>query len=127
MDIDKFTADLIYIAHLFTLLFIILVPFSSNQKLLTIEFAALLTIMFHWITNNQVCCLTEMEKILRNETDDDRTFFGKLIGPVYTFGKDSPVFQVGLIVLIMITAYKVRPLEALEIKKLGDLFTKWRT
>jgi hypothetical protein len=127
MDIDRFTADLIYVAHIVTLLFILIVPFTNNQKLLTIEFAALITIMFHWITNNQVCCLTEMEKILRNETNDDRTFFGKLVGPVYSFGKDSPIFQVVLISLIMITAYKVKPYEALEIKKLSDVFTKWRT
>lgn len=126
MDIDKFTADLIYVVHILTILFIVIVPFTNNQKLLMIEFSVLMAIMFHWVTNNQVCCLTEMEKILRNETSDDRTFFGKLIGPVYTFGKDSPVFQVGLIVLIMITVYKVKPFEALEIKRLQDLFTKWR-
>ena len=123
--IDKLVADLIYVIHLCVLAFVIIVPFTSNQKALVIEMGLLLAIMFHWITNNQVCCLTEFEKILRGETDDQQTFFGKLVGPVYSFGKDSQMYQVILFVLIMITLYKVRPLEALEVKQLRDLFTKW--
>lgn len=123
---DKLVADIIYIVHLLVLLFVIIAPFTSNQKVLTIEMALLITIMFHWITNNQVCCLTEFEKILRNEKDDGNTFFGKIMGPVYSFGKDSQVTQVILFVLMMITLYKVKPIEGLEIKKLSDLFiNKW--
>lgn len=124
---NVFVANIIYVIHLLTLAFVVLAPFSSNQKILTIEMALLITIMFHWITNNQVCCLTEFEKILRDETDDGNTFFGKIMGPVYSFGKDSQFTQVVLFILIMITLYKVKPLEGLEIKKLRDLFiNRWR-
>lgn len=123
---DTFVANLIYIIHFAVLGFVVLAPFSSNQKILTIEMALLLTIMFHWITNNQVCCLTEFEKILRDETDDGNTFFGRIMGPVYSFGKDSQVTQILLFILIMVTLYRVKPLEGLEIKKLKDLFiNKW--
>lgn len=123
-----FVANIIYFVHLLLLLFVVFAPFSSNQKVLTIEMALLIAIMFHWITNNHVCCLTEFEKILRDETDDENTFFGKIMKPVYTFGKDSQVTQVALFILMMITLYKVKPLEGLEIKKLMDLFiNRWRT
>lgn len=125
--IDEITADIIYMIHLFVLIFVIVAPFMSNQKILVIEMALLLAIMFHWITNNQVCCLTEVEKILRNKEHDTQTFFGNLIGPVYTFGKDSMMYQIALFTLIMITLYKVKPLEAFEVKKMSDLFIKWRT
>ncbi len=123
---DLFVANIIYVVHLVVLLFVVLAPFSSNQKVLTIEMALLFTILLHWITNNKVCCLTEFEKILRGESDDDNTFFGKIMGPVYTFGKDSIVPQVILFVLMMVTLYKVKPLEGLEVKKLTDLFIRWR-
>lgn len=123
---DLFVANIIYVVHLVVLLFVVLAPFSSNQKVLTIEMALLFTILLHWITNNKVCCLTEFEKILRGESDDDNTFFGKIMGPVYTFGKDSILPQVILFVLMMVTLYKVKPLEGLEVKKLTDLFIRWR-
>ena len=60
---NELVANTIYIVHFLVLLFVVIAPFTSNQKVLTIEMALLITIMFHWITNNQVCCLTEFEKI----------------------------------------------------------------
>ena len=42
-------------------------------------------IMAHWITNQSVCALTELEKFLSGKTCDDDTFIGKIVGPVYKF------------------------------------------
>ena len=41
--------------------------------------------MAHWLTNQSVCALTEVEKLLTGKDCDDDTFFGKIVGPVYKF------------------------------------------
>jgi hypothetical protein len=41
--------------------------------------------MLHWATNQSVCALTEMEKIITGKTCDEDTFIGKIVGPIYKF------------------------------------------
>jgi hypothetical protein len=38
--------------------------------------------MLHWATNQTVCALTEMEKLVSGKKDDD-TFFGQIFIPIY--------------------------------------------
>jgi hypothetical protein len=71
--------------HFFLVLFIIGAPFSSDEYLLTLHLIIVPFIMLHWLTNQSVCALTEMEKLVTGKTCDDETFFGKLVGPVYKF------------------------------------------
>jgi len=42
-------------------------------------------ILLHWATNQSVCALTELEKLVTGKTCDEETFFGKIVGPVYKF------------------------------------------
>jgi hypothetical protein len=42
-------------------------------------------IMLHWATNQSVCALTEMEKLVTGAARDEETFFGKVVGPIYKF------------------------------------------
>jgi len=87
-------AGFIYCLHVALLVFLLIVPFTNNEYLLTIHFIIIPFIVLHWITNQSVCALTEIEKFLSNKTDDDDTFFGKLVGPVYKFKtqKDEEIF-----------------------------------
>jgi len=101
--------DLILYIHLFILIFVILVPFTNSQPLLLVNLALMGAIAFHWATNNTTCALTMLEKVLRGETDDTRTFFGRVMGPVYTTGKEKFTTQLGLFVLICLTLYKLDP------------------
>lgn len=68
-------------------------------------------LLLHWYTNQSVCALTEMEKILTGKLDDCETFMGKIMGPIYTFqtpeNEDAFVWGV-LILLWLFTLYKVR-------------------
>jgi hypothetical protein len=66
-------------------MFIIGAPFSSSEYLLSLHFVIVPFIMLHWLTNQTVCALTEMEKLVTGKTCDDETFFGKIVGPVYKF------------------------------------------
>lgn len=39
--------------------------------------------MIHWLTNQTVCALTELEKLARGTRDDADTFFGQMMVPIY--------------------------------------------
>lgn len=67
-------------------------------------------IMLHWLTNQSVCALTEMEKLVTGKDCDDDTFFGKVVGPVYKFNtrQDENFFLWAvLIALWLVTVYKL--------------------
>ena len=67
-------------------------------------------IMVHWLTNQSICALTEIEKVLTGETNDDRTFFGKIVGPVYKFKthKEEKLFVWTLLITLwLITVIKL--------------------
>ena len=66
--------------------------------------------MLHWITNQSVCALTEMEKFVTGKTCDDETFFGQVVGPVYKFrtkGDENVFLWTLLISLWLISAFKL--------------------
>ena len=67
-------------------------------------------IMLHWITNQSVCALTEMEKLIKGEKDENKTFFGQVVGPVYKFrtqGAENAFLWTLLIGLWLISLYKL--------------------
>lgn len=112
--------DFILLIHLFILIFVVIVPFSGNQPLLLVNFSLLLAIAAHWAMNNTTCALTLLEKVVRGETDDKRTFFGRVMDPVYSFGSEKRITQVILFILIMIN------LKNLDFKYVKDTFTCFR-
>jgi len=71
--------------HICLVLFIIFTPFVGSPYALSMHFIIVPFIMAHWITNQSVCALTELEKFLSGKTCDDDTFIGKIVGPVYKF------------------------------------------
>lgn len=77
-------------------------------------------IMFHWFTNQSVCALTEIEKFVTGKEDDDETFFGKVMGPIYKFHsrKDEDLFLYGLMVaLFTMTFIKLQRLGFVQLKE----------
>jgi hypothetical protein len=105
-----FAAEIINTLHVALVLFIVCTPFVGDANLLMINFMIIPFIIFHWITNQSVCALTELEKWLREEKDDDSTFFGKLVGPVYKFktkGDESLLLWTALGTLWVITFIKL--------------------
>ena len=76
---------IINVIHYLIFLFLVLAPFFGNDYFLTIHLLVVPFIMLHWATNQSVCALTEMEKLITGKTCDDDTFIGKIVGPVYKF------------------------------------------
>ena len=83
--IDMIVSWIIKIIHLFVFIFIISAPFFGDEYMMTMHFLIVPFILLHWATNQSVCALTEMEKIVTGKTCDEDTFFGKVVGPVYKF------------------------------------------
>ena len=74
---------LIQIIHILVILFIFLTPLFESEYMLTLHMVLIPFIMLHWLTNQTVCALTEIEKMVRGEASDEGTFFGKLMTPIY--------------------------------------------
>jgi hypothetical protein len=69
--------------HLLVILFIIGTPFFGGEYFLSIHFLIVPFIMLHWITNQSVCALTEIEKLVRGGCESKDTFFGQVMDPIY--------------------------------------------
>ena len=80
-----FVGLLIKALHFMLVIFILGAPFFGDAYLLSMHFLIVPFIMLHWITNQSVCALTEMEKFVTGKTCDEETFFGQVVGPVYKF------------------------------------------
>ena len=119
-------AWIIRLIHTLILIFIGAAPFFGGEYFLSIHFLVIPFIMLDWVTNQTVCALTEMEKLVRGTRDDEQTFFGQIFTPIYkseTFiGKlVRPVFEfkdaeteelvvwVGITLLWVITLIRLWP------------------
>jgi len=76
-------AGIIQIIHFLVLLFIFCVPFFGGDYLLSLHFIIIPFIMLHWVTNQSVCALTEVEKLVRGGCESKDTFFGQVMDPIY--------------------------------------------
>jgi hypothetical protein len=75
---------LIRILHFLLVLYLILTPFlSSNTSFLKLHIFILMFIILHWQLNSNECALTMIECYLTGESKH-KSFFGRLVSPVYT-------------------------------------------
>lgn len=83
MIMRDFIAYLIQVIHILVRIFIVATPFLGSEYLLTLHLMIIPFIMLHWLTNQTVCALTELEKIVRGGCLDTETFFGQIMIPIY--------------------------------------------
>jgi hypothetical protein len=81
-------ADLIHLIHILLIIFILTTPFLGGDYLMSLHFIIIPFIMLHWITNQTVCALTELERLARGCESGD-TFFGQVMDPIY---KNESIF-----------------------------------
>ena len=70
---------LIRIIHWALILFLLIIPFVGSEYFLTIHLIILPFIVLHWVTNQSVCALTEIEKFMTGKENDYETFFGQIM------------------------------------------------
>ena len=115
----RFLAGLIWLVHMLLIAFMVLVPFCGNLFLLILHVIITPFILLHWATNNDVCCLTELEYYFRGGCRD-KTFFGQLIHPVYRLHQHDEKFviRIATIVLLIIAISRLY-------RKRDELWEMW--
>lgn len=113
----KFLLYLIIALHTILVLFIIVMPFIGKNYLLFLHAITGITILIHWIFNNNICSLTLIEYKLREiitgkPVNRDNCFMARLIEPIYDFKKNHHTRRIFLytvlITLTFISIYKLR-------------------
>ncbi len=59
---------MINIIHLIVIIFVLATPFSNSNYLMLLHIIVVPFIMLHWLLNNNTCCLTVVEKYIRQKT-----------------------------------------------------------
>jgi hypothetical protein len=87
--IDEIKLKIIFICHLIITLFVVITPLSNSNYLLFMHSIIIPFIIFHWVTNNNMCALTLIEKEIRKKinknSNNSDCFTCKIIEPVYDF------------------------------------------
>ena len=113
----KFLLYLIIALHTLLVLFIVLIPFIGKNYLLFLHIITGITILIHWIANNNICSLTIIEYKLREiitkkPVNRQDCFMARLIDPIYDFKKNNHNRRIFLytvlIGLTLFSAYKLR-------------------
>lgn len=129
----ELVVKLIQLIHILVRIFIIAVPFIGDEYFLSLHIIIIPFIMLHWLTNQTVCALTELEKMARGGCKDEDTFFGKIMTPIYKNESFvgtiiSPFYTIedketekmavwiGLTLLWLITLFKLQTLEFTQLR-----------
>lgn len=120
----------IRLVHMCIILFVISIPFTNSPYMLLLHCVFVPFLILHWVTNNNTCVLTTLEKYMRNvKTKDDEKdcFTCRLINPLFDFRKNYDQFS-KFIYIITISMWLICMIKLLlkyksgKIKKLRDLF-----
>lgn len=101
-----FVIKFIQTIHLLLIFFILFAPFSKNKKIIELHLFIIPILIFHWITNNNMCSLTVIEKVLSRNTGyhENEFFISKIINPVFDFSKNYEKLSI-IIYLVTITLW----------------------
>jgi hypothetical protein len=81
--IDNF----IFFIHVLIVITGIVVPFIGTPQILSLYSIIVPFLFYHWAVNDDTCFLTQVE-VLVTSTPKERTFMGRLIGPIYNLSDD---------------------------------------
>lgn len=123
---------IISIIHIMFILFVVIVPFTSNNYLLLLHAITIPFLLAHWVTNNNMCFLTLVEhnirtKLYGQETNRNEYFMVKLIEPIYDFKQNNQDFSTWIYIITIglwfVTISKLyTKCKTGEIEKFNDLF-----
>lgn len=128
--INEIIANVIWVVHLFVIIFVICVPIVDSPYLLLLHTIFIPFLMLHWVTNNNTCVLTTTEKYLRNvktKEEEEDCYTCKLVNPIFDFKKNH-VDASTLIYAVTFGAWLVSVVRLFfkykhgQIKKVADLF-----
>ena len=122
---NKIILKFIQFIHLLIVLFVVCIPFTNDHALLLLHFILIPFLYAHWLTNNNTCGLTLIEKKLqqqmRGKVDEEDCFTCKLINPIFNFNKNNKAMDnfiyMSTFFLWIITVYKLYNLKVVTLDK----------
>lgn len=101
-------ANLISFFHLFIILFVIFAPISNTPSILILHVTFCISLIIHWLANNNECSLTFFESKLRG-LDKTDSFSYKFIAPIYDISKTewSKICYIITFIVLCISLYKL--------------------
>lgn len=83
-----FLANVIKVLHILFVLWCIVIPFTNNEPMLVLHLIVLPMLWLHWITNQDTCALTLIERHLRGVESKD-SFFHNVVSPIYVISDNN--------------------------------------
>lgn len=114
MKFDTLTIHFIRLLHFLFIAFVVVTPFTNYINILGIHLITIPFLIMHWVLNNDICFLTEVEHKL-SKKPRNKTFFGRLIQPVYRFNQQ---FEKRLLYTVTIVLWLI------TLKKIINLYTR---
>ena len=93
-------ADIIKVIHVLFIIFILVTPFTDNNKLLEYHYTVIPFLLVRWIFNYDKCNITEIEKKLRGLKEDEG-FIHKLLKPIYNLPEKSLTIIIYIVTLLL--------------------------
>lgn len=87
MQVKKFInkhliTPLVKLVHFSIVVFVLVAPFSTTPGILVLNTTLSLSLMAHWFSSSDVCCLSLLESYVSGEPYKN-TFIHSLVSPVY--------------------------------------------
>lgn len=101
-------ADSIFLLHLVITAFVLLAPLSGKLSILILHVTFAATLILHWATNSNVCCLSMMESWVR-KVEVSQTFLNRIIEPVYVISENKLSILIWSVTILLaaVSLYKV--------------------
>ena len=118
--------NIIFALHTLLLLFLVIIPFVNNERLLQMYSILIPFIFYHWSVNDDTCAMTQLETYVTGKNKDE-TFFHRLVSPVYKMDDTAAnnLLKSTLFFLWMFTQYRLERFKIVE-DDLKTIFAKYR-
>lgn len=99
----------VWFIHISFVLFMVITPFTHRNEYILLHIILVPFLYFHWLTNNDTCALTELEKYLSNKKVNSDTFIGSIMSPIYIINdcKMQKITKMMTLLLWCLTLQKV--------------------
>jgi hypothetical protein len=119
-------------------------PILGDEYMLSMNAVTIPFVMLHWASNQTVCALTELEKLVSGNKEEDtffgqifvpiyknESFVGKILAPVYTVtdkDEEKRLVWIGMTILWIITLYRLSRSDFSYLRaELDELITRLHT
>lgn len=98
-------ADLIYYFHICIIAFVLFAPICGQIPILILHIVFCISLLLHWATNQNICCLTVLEGQLRG-MPYDKGVIHRFIGPIYDVSKTT-FSKISYIVVLIVMSISI--------------------